>query len=306
MFNIVKYITENKIFVLLIIIVCIIIYFYMYPQINIEKMDGGIPIGQAVYFKYTDSTTNIVNYMGFIDAKECSNLQNNPNICETNAVLQPNKDLQTVFLLNQLIGQTNVDSYFITSKKKNLKLVNKLNIKIKPSLNLCLDQTLDTVNTAFNITPLNDGYILWVNKKTLNSDGSVIFEPYYVSKSVATDTCNTTKGNLTKLSLNNNKQMAIIFNFELATGENKINYNLPVMEQEHVQYSQEQIQPKQEHIQYTQEQELSTHFAEPFENISNFSLFSQDTQSQCDTMSLPGQDGVSDFASWSDNNSLLI
>ncbi len=302
MFNIIKYITENKIFVLLLIIVCIIIYFYIYPQINVEKMEGGIPIGQAVYLTYIDSVTKVTNYLAFIDTKECTN--SNPNMCETGAVLQPNKDLQSVFILNQLIGQTNVDSYFITSKKKNLKLVNKLNTKIKPSLNLCLEQTLDTVNTSFNITHENDGYILWVNKKILNPDGSVVFEPYYVSKS--TDMCNTTKGNLSKLSLINNKQMAIVFNFELAIGENKIVYNIPVGEQEHsiqerIQHLQER--PTQEHP--MPEQELSSHFAEPFENISNFSLFSQDTQSQCDTMSLPGQDGVSDFASWSDNNSLL-
>jgi len=306
MSDIIKYITDNKIVILLIIILGIIIYFYMYPQKSIEKMDvvSSIPVGSAVYLKYVDST-NQTYYLGMIKSEDCTNFKKDDTNCkEHSADLQVTKDDQTIFILNQLIGQEKSNSYFITSKKNDAKLINRINLRFKPSMNICFGMTHDTDTTSFNITPntSNTGYNIWVNKKILNKDGSATLLPYYLSNCGETNMCNSQKGNLPIVCLNNDVTKAITFNFEMATGGNVIKYNFPMMEQEQ-EHEYGQMYHNQEHP--NSEEHFTEKFAEPFDNVTNFSLFSQDTMSKCDTMSLPGRGDLSDYASWNDNQSLL-
>jgi hypothetical protein len=97
--------------------------------------------------------------------------------------------------------------------------------------------------------------------------------PYYVSECGIGSVCTYGSSTFLKLCLNLDVSKAISFNFNL-------------------------VPPTQESSKVETFDDLS--------EFSNFSLFSQDANSNCDTMSLPGPGNIDEFASWShlDNDSL--
>lgn len=298
--DVMEYLMDNKIIILLVIVFCFLIYFYRNK--NVENMTttthpavkaehtiiptsgpaSNIPTGTNVYLQCTDTTGTY--YLGFISTASCKTAKGN---CKTNNVVLY-KTKNSALILNSLIGQAN--TYFITGKVNNtsVQLTNSLNIKTKPTNNLCFEASQDQTITSFNITPSTSktGYLIWVNKKVLNHNGTTTSLPYYVSKHVNGVLCD----NLPKLYLHNDISNALLFNFEPASGI------IPIATTAH-------STPKATPTHHIATKGITSQEIEKFENMSKFSFL--DTQTYCDTMSLPGQD-ITEYASWhGDSNSTI-
>jgi hypothetical protein len=292
--GIVEYIKENKILILLLIIITLVAYFYLWPQSKIEKMDSTIAsidnlVGKDISLRYNKNGD--VYYIGVVNKNQCNTLKGAPDqSCSAQtAILQKERTPNTTF---KIIKRFNKDDYFLISLD-NAKLGHHLNIPktktIGPDNYLCFSLGQAPTDTAFNIVPHNSGYMLVFTKQELQTNGTTVNTNYYVGECGVTGICKFKTDVYLKLCLTTDINLAIAFDF--------------------VSMDQTVVQPTSEHPNQEIHQEMmhnvmgEHHSIESFDNVSNFSLYSQDTFGQCNTMSLPGPGGLSEYASW-DSESL--
>lgn len=295
--NIIEYLKENKVIVLLVIVVLFILWVW-YRKVKLEGMDGTISKG-TMRLKYNKNGD--IYYLGLLDKGQCYNLKKAVDtVCQGGvAVLQKQKTPSSAFSIIQRVGG---GAYFLVSHE-NSKLCHNLN-SITPNPYMCFCLGAAPAGTNFTVeTGPNGGNILVFTQQVTGTGGAITSTPYYLSECGATGLCKFRNDIYLKVCLTTNKANAIEFSF---VGVDNDSESVPLPKSEIASVTNatnEMVNVTSEHVMKRGALMTGEHtFSKGAIMGENHSLESFDNISKYSTNILPNYEDDHEYASWDSKN----